>query len=91
MAVEKGDNRGVIEAAGCFMARWHGDDAENSRLRHTAEDAKSDDERKGGEEAGLTPLSTNAEKKRCIVWQGTGSTNKWDVSCYSPRILVVAW
>ena len=30
------------------MARWHRDEAESSRLRHAAEDAKSDDKGKGG-------------------------------------------
>ena len=30
------------------MARWHRDEAESSRLRYAAEDAKSDDKGKGG-------------------------------------------
>ena len=33
--------RGVVEAAECFMTRWHRDEAESSWLRHTTEDAKS--------------------------------------------------
>ena len=35
--------RGVVEAAECFMTRWHRDEAENSWLRHATEDAKSHD------------------------------------------------
>ena len=31
--------RRVVEAAECFMARWHKDEAESSWLRHAAEDA----------------------------------------------------
>ena len=44
-AAKKGGKwyRGVVEAAECFMARWHKDDAESSWLRHATEDAKSDD------------------------------------------------
>ena len=43
--------RGVVEAAECFMARWHKDEAESSWQRHATEDAKSDDKGKGmGEE-----------------------------------------
>ena len=34
--------RGVVEAAECFMTRWHRDEAESSWLRHATEDAKSD-------------------------------------------------
>ena len=34
---------GVVEAADGFMARWHRDEAERSRLRHAAEDAKNGD------------------------------------------------
>ena len=52
------------------MTRWHRDDAESSWLRHATEDAKSDD--KEGGAAVLILLSTNAETKRYIVWQGTG-------------------
>ena len=52
-AAKKGGKwyRGVVEAAECFMTRWHRDEAESSWLRHATEDAKSDDkgrrERKG--------------------------------------------
>ena len=42
--------RGVVEAAECFMTRWHRDEAESSWLRHTTEDAKSDDKGRGGRE-----------------------------------------
>ena len=40
--------RGVVEAAECFMTRWHRDEAESSLLRHAAEDTKSDDKGRGG-------------------------------------------
>ena len=40
--------RGVVEAAEYFMMRWHRDEAESSWLRHTTEDAKSDDKGRGG-------------------------------------------
>ena len=43
--------RGVIETADCFMARWHRDEAQGSRLRHAAEDAKSGDKGGGGGQA----------------------------------------
>ena len=39
--------RGVVEAAECFM-RWYRDEAGSSWLRHTTEDAKSDDKGRGG-------------------------------------------
>ena len=56
--------RGVVEAADCFMARWHRDESQRSWLRHAAEDAKSRDERGGkGGAAVLIQLSTNAETK----------------------------
>ena len=58
--------RGVVEAAECFMTRWHRDEAESSWLRHTTEDAKSDDKGRGegkGGAAVLVMLSTNAEMK----------------------------
>ena len=49
-AAKKGGKwyRGVIEAAECFMTRWHRDEAGSSWLRHAAEDAKSDDKGRGG-------------------------------------------
>ena len=43
--------RGIVKAAECFMARCHTDEAQRSRRRHAAEDAKSGDkgrEREGG-------------------------------------------
>ena len=48
-AVKKGGKwyRGVAEAAECFMTGWHRDEAESSWLRHTTEDAKSDDKGRG--------------------------------------------
>ena len=39
--------RGVVEAAECFMTRWHRDEAESSWLRHATGDAKSDDKGRG--------------------------------------------
>ena len=57
-AAKKGGRwyRGVVEAAECFMTRWREcfmtrwqDEAESTRLRHTTEDAKSDDKGRGGE------------------------------------------
>ena len=58
--------KGVVEAADCFMARWHRDETQRSRLRYAAEDAKSGD--KGEGERGcvaavLIQLSTDAETK----------------------------
>ena len=44
------------------MARWHRDEAESSWLRHTTEDAKSDDKGMAGA-AVLILLSANAEIK----------------------------
>ena len=43
-AAKKGGKwyRGVVEAAECFMTRWHRDETESSWLRHATED-KSDD------------------------------------------------
>ena len=35
--------RGVVQAAECFVTRWHRDEAESSWLRHATEDARSDD------------------------------------------------
>ena len=32
--------RGIVETADCFMVRWHRGEAQRSRLRHAAEDAK---------------------------------------------------
>ena len=38
----------------------------------------------------LILLSMNVESKWLIVWQGTGSINKWNLSsCYSPRVQAV--
>ena len=56
--------RGVVQAAECFVTRWHRDEAESSWLRHATEDAKSDDKGKsGGGAAVLILLSTNSERK----------------------------
>ena len=68
-AAKKGGKwyRRVVEAAECFMKRWHRDEAESSWLRHATEDAKSDDKGRGGGKGGaavLILLSTNAEMKR---------------------------
>ena len=35
--------RGVVDAADCFIVRWHRGGAERSWLRHGAQDAKSGD------------------------------------------------
>ena len=51
--------RGVVEAAECFMARWQMNEAQRSRLRHAAEDAKSGDKGWRGGAAVLIQLSTN--------------------------------
>ena len=61
-----GSGVGVVEAAEGFMTRWHRDKAKSSWLRHTTEDAKSDDKGRGGGKGGaavLILLSTNAEMK----------------------------
>ena len=57
--------RGVVEAADCFMARWHRDEAQRSRLRHAAEDAESGDKGwgGGGGAAVLIQLPMNTETK----------------------------
>ena len=44
--------RGVVDAADRFMRRWHKGEAEKSRLRHAAEDAKSGDKEKPGGRGG---------------------------------------
>ena len=65
-AAKKGGTwyRGVIEAAECFMSRWHRDNADSRWLRHATEDAKIDDKGKsGGRAAILIPLSTNSERE----------------------------
>ena len=67
-AAKKGGEwyRGVVEAAECFMTRWHRDEAESSWLRHTTVDAKSDDKGRRGVQGGgavLILLSMNAEMK----------------------------
>ena len=64
-AAKKGGKwyRGVVEAAECFMTRWHRDEAESSWLRHATEDAKSDDKERAGGAAVLILLSTNSERK----------------------------
>ena len=55
--------RGVVEAAECFMTRWQRDEAESSWLRHTTEDAKSDDRGKNGGGAAVPILlSMNSER-----------------------------
>ena len=48
---------GVVEAAECFMARWPRDEAENSWLRHAAEDANIDDTGRGERGGGQPYLS----------------------------------
>ena len=67
-AAKKGGKwyRGVVEAAECFMTRWHRDKVESSWLRHTTEDAKSDGNGRGAGKGGAAVLilrSTNAEIK----------------------------
>ena len=51
--------RGVVEAAGCSMARWHRNEAQRSRLRHAAEGSESGDKGRGA--VVLIQLPTNAE------------------------------
>ena len=65
-AAEKGRKwyRGVVEAAECFVARWHGDKAEKSWLRHVAEDAKSDGKEKGRTGGGGNRTDTAVEESR---------------------------
>ena len=71
------------------MTRWHRDEVESSWLRHTTEDTKSDDKgMEGGEGRGSRPDTAVDEcrSERVDVWQGTGSTHKWILSCYSSRV-----
>ena len=65
-AAKKGGKwyRGVVEAAECFVTRWHRDEADSSWLRHTTEDAKSDDKgREGGERRGSRTDTAVDEQK----------------------------
>ena len=39
--------RGVVEAADCYMMRWHRGEAMRSWLRHPAQDAKGDEKGRG--------------------------------------------
>ena len=57
--------RGGVEAADCFMVRWHRDEAQKSELRHAAEDANNGDKGRGEEGGAAVPiqLSTRAETK----------------------------
>ena len=82
--------RGVVEAAECFIMRWHRDEAESSWLRRETEDAKSDDKaRWGGGNRNDTAVDECRNETVDRVWQGTGSANKWNLSYYCPRALAV--
>ena len=68
-AAKKGGKcyRGDVEAAECFMTRWHRDKAKSSWLRHATEDPRVMTREWGGGKEGaavLILLSTNAEMKR---------------------------
>ena len=65
-AAKKGGKwyRGVIEAAECFMTRWHRDEAGSSWLRHAAEDAKSDDKGRGGGKRSGSRIDTAVDECR---------------------------
>ena len=65
-AAKKGGKwyRGIVEAAECFMTRWHRDEAESSWLRHTTEDAKSDDKGRGEEEERGSRIDTAVDECR---------------------------
>ena len=56
--------RGVVEAAECFMAWWHGDEVESSWLRYATEDTKSDDKEKGGRGGGGSRTDTPVDETR---------------------------
>ena len=93
-AAKKGGKwyREVVQSLECFMTRWQKDEAESSWLQHETEDAKSDDQGRAGGKRGAVVvilLSMTTELKWLIVWQGTGSINKWNLSCYSPRVQAV--
>ena len=46
---------GIFEVTDCFVARWHRDKAQRSRLRHAAEDTKNGGKgRAGGERSSRT-------------------------------------
>ena len=53
----------VVEVADCFMARWHRDEVQRSRLRQTAEDAKNGDKGRGGGRRG-SPTDTAVDECR---------------------------
>ena len=71
------------------MTRWHRDEAESSSYATQQRTPRVMTREAGGGKGGaavLILLSTNAEMKRWIVWQGTGSTSTWNLSCYNPRV-----
>ena len=57
--------RGVVEAAECFMARRHSNEAESGWLRYAAEDAKSDDKGRGGGGGRGSRTDTTAAVDEC--------------------------
>ena len=65
-AAKKGGKwyRGVVEAAECFMTRWHRDEAESSWLHHTTEHAKSDDKGRGGGKVRGSRIDTAVDECR---------------------------
>ena len=72
----------------------------SSWLRHAAEDAthsrhdaKTDEKEEGGGGSRILILPLVVDKFRnemldCVASGGSGSTDMWDLSCCSPRILV---
>ena len=65
-AAKKGGKwyRGVVEAAECFMTRWHRDEAESSWLRHTTQDAKNYDKGRRGGKGGGSRTDTAVDECR---------------------------
>ena len=65
-AAKKGGKwyRGVVEAAECFMTRWHRDEAESSSLCHATEDAESDDKGRGARKARGSRTDTAVDECR---------------------------
>ena len=78
--------RGVIDAAGRFMAKWHRTKAVESWLIHATVDTKNSNKSKleEGEGGGRTEIQlwTNAESKWYMVWQATGLTILWSLLKY---------
>ena len=86
-AAKKSGNwyRGVVDAAGRFMMKWHRTETDKHWPIHATVDTKNSN--KGTLEGGGGGTHTAVDERRIemvhMVWQGTGSTNTWSVFKYS--------